>query len=232
MGALKKPVVPLVGAILLLVLLASIEWGLANSFKVILAAILAFFTALFLHEAGHLAGGLLTKSRFLKMAIGPFVLERNEAGNLSFHSNGTWGEAGGLVLMQLEDPLFKKKVLLYNAGGPLSSLLFAALYFSEAQYVHLTGFFSLMLFAITILPYNMAGLFSDGYTLLKVMKNDENFLRYYKMTNMLLSTKKPDTWNLSIQQEAANMNSAKLTMNELSVYPYIHLQNCRVRFHY
>ncbi|WP_110928158.1 site-2 protease family protein [Bacillus massiliglaciei] len=215
---MKKPITIIVILSAVLSAGAYIDWSYANTFFVLLLTGASLLTTIFIHELGHLILGLATGSRFLKFAAGPFVLERNDEGRLIFHLNAGWNEAGGYVLMQYEEPRFPQKVFLGSLGGPLFSLLTVPLYFNQMFYFELVGLFSIIFFVLTIIPYNFAGLFSDGYTMKQVLQKNQVFMYYYRMTNMLLSSKKPESWNVEIQREAADIHPDKLTVTELSIY--------------
>lgn len=89
------------------------------------AAALAVFGQLILHEGGHLVCGLATGYRFVSFRIGSWMLQR-EHGKLRFRKMTLAGTGGQCLLAP--PPLMEGKMpyVLYNLGGPVANLLTAA----------------------------------------------------------------------------------------------------------
>ena len=91
----------------------------------VVAAVLAIFGQLILHEGGHLVCGLATGYRFVSFRIGSWMVQR-EHGKLRFRKMTLAGTGGQCLLAP--PPLVEGKMpyVLYNLGGPLANLLTAA----------------------------------------------------------------------------------------------------------
>lgn len=141
-------------------------------FVVMLAV--AAFVQIVLHEAGHLAFGLLTGYRFVSFRIGSFVLVRDDKGYglRRFSVAGTGGQC------LLEPPstlgeLFPYR--LYCMGGAVVNLLTAVAAYVVVLVADVAPVWSLALMALSItglfiglmngIPMKVGGVPNDGYNL-------------------------------------------------------------------
>lgn len=90
------------------------------------AAVLAVYGQIILHEGGHLVCGLATGYRFVSFRIGSWMLQRAN-GKFCIRKMTLAGTGGQCLLAP--PPLVDGKMpyLLYNLGGPLANLLTAVL---------------------------------------------------------------------------------------------------------
>ena len=91
-----------------------------------MAAALALFGQLILHEGGHLVCGLATGYRFVSFRIGSWMLQR-EHGKLRVRKFTLAGTGGQCLLAPPPLTDGKMPCVLYNLGGPLANLITALL---------------------------------------------------------------------------------------------------------
>lgn len=92
----------------------------------VMAAALALFGQLILHEGGHLVCGLATGYRFVSFRIGSWMLQR-EHGKLRVRKFTLAGTGGQCLLAPPPLTDGKMPCVLYNLGGPLANLITALL---------------------------------------------------------------------------------------------------------
>ncbi len=138
------------------------------------------FVVLLVHELGHVAGGRLAGMRFLMLTVGPLRLQREGARlRLSFANTiNLWG--GLAVMLPTTTDGFRRRFATMIAGGPLASLLLAALGGLGASlssgrgamgFTVLAGF-SAAIFVVTMMPLTAGGFASDGGQLLALRRQD------------------------------------------------------------
>ena len=204
---MKKIMSPIMTSIIILFLLS---W-LKDNFIYVLFPIIIYLSLLF-HELGHVVFGLIKKASFQEIVVGPLSYKRQKGLNW----NREWGKFGGLTIMQLT-PDNKYQHIAYYAGGPLASATLNVLFmFSKVDLLMLTASLNFVILLVTILPYNIKGLSSDGYIIYQYLKNNERFIYFNsistflifpfnKETNRKIIKKLPDfanVNNLSDQEEA------------------------------
>ena len=98
-----------------------LEIGFLPAYIGLLAALyVMFFLSTVLHEAGHLAAGLLTGYRFFMFRAGAFVWHRDEAGKIRVGRMKTPGIAGQCLMTPPELADGRMPVALYNMGGVIA----------------------------------------------------------------------------------------------------------------
>ena len=167
-------------------LVGQIDLAFPPLYALIPLLVLLAFLSIFIHEMGHVLGGLLARFRFIMLIVGPLKVVR-EGSQLSVGLNRSFQMGGGMALCVPE----KKEasaggLFLYLAGGPLLSL--AAGIFSTLVAVALQGagldvdypylssmlifsaFFNGGIALITLLPLPTVGYENDGRQLLDVFR--------------------------------------------------------------
>ncbi|NBO65669.1 MAG: hypothetical protein EBU88_12665, partial [Acidobacteria bacterium] len=93
---------------------------------VVLLPIPVILLVIFVHELGHLAGGLSGGMRFLLLVVGPFQWTKSAVG-VSFSWNLKPALMGGLAAaLPDRQRLLSPQLLRLVVGGPLASLLMGA----------------------------------------------------------------------------------------------------------
>lgn len=202
----------------LLTLGACIDWGKSELFAGVLFTGLGILIAISLHEAGHVVGGMIVKSKLMFYAAGLLAIKRTERGKLRVTWPENWSQVSGYVQIEHSEQRLEKSILYTVLAGPLASILVSSLSFSNFFLFQVIGITSFLLFVVTSLPYQMNGLFSDGYTVLQVAKNNTVFINYYRMTNKLLAKSHSSTWDKTLQMKASNIPASKLSTPELAIY--------------
>jgi len=145
----------------------------------LLALPLIFVFVLAFHEAGHLAGGLTRGMRFLLFIAGPFGWVRGRDG-IRFRWFFNLGTLGGVAAaMPVAGMPLKPQLTRLVIGGPLASLLLAALAFAVflwipgriGAYALITGGLSMAIFVVTSVPMRSGGFMSDGMQLLQLRRD-------------------------------------------------------------
>lgn len=162
----------------------------------IFSFLLSFLVVLFMHELGHIIGGLAGGDEFGFLVVGPFRFEKEDGRiRLQYNRDATlWGGVA-MTLPQHRDYSPGWRALLV-AGGPLASLLLGlalwlllgtfgdippglsaggALAWISGQF---TGLISWFIFVATIIPSRAGGFMSDGMQLLYLLRNDEQARAY------------------------------------------------------
>lgn len=154
---------------------------------------ISFLLVLAVHEAGHLLGGFRKGMRFLLYIVGPFQLSRTASG-IRFNWVFNLGTFGGLAAATPDpDKPIRAQFLGLIAGGPLASLLLAALGF--AGFVLLDGrvsahaliiaLFSALIFIVTAVPSRAGGFMSDGMQFIEVLRGGEAVLERQQLTGLM-----------------------------------------------
>ncbi|MDW0108893.1 hypothetical protein [Sporosarcina aquimarina] len=202
----------------LLTLGACINWDKSELFAGVLFTGLGILIAISLHEAGHVVGGVIAKSKLMFYAAGLLAIKRTERGNLQVTWPENWTQVSGYVQIEHDEQRLEKSIFYTVLAGPVASLLVSSLHFSDLFLFQVIGITSFLLFVVTSLPYQLNGLFSDGYTVLQVAKNNPVFINYYRMTNKLLAKNQPSTWDKTLQSKASSVPASQLTTPELAIY--------------
>lgn len=197
---------------------ACIDWDKSTLFAHVLFTGLGIMLAISLHEAGHVIGGILAKSKLMFYAAGPLAVKRTERGSLAVAWTDSWTQVFGYVQIEHDEQRLEKSIVYTVLAGPLASLLVSSLYFSNVFLFQMVGLTSFLLFLATCLPYQLNGFFSDGYTVLQVARNNTVFINYYRMTNKLLAKSNPSTWDKTLQRKASSVPASKLSTPELAIY--------------
>lgn len=154
----------------------------------LVAFVLSFFIHIILHEGGHLVCGLLSGYKFVSFRIGSLILVKI---NGTYHwKNFSIPGTGGQCLLDPPDLVDGKyPARLYNLGGGLSNLLFAAIAMvivlvTGNKYVNvlllpfvLCGLF---LGLTNLIPIKAGGIANDGYNLLALRKDDIGSLAFWQ----------------------------------------------------
>ncbi|MCF0150019.1 MAG: hypothetical protein HUJ80_01250 [Firmicutes bacterium] len=157
--------------------------GGAKSFLLLLCAMAGFyacyFVSIWLHEVGHLIGGLLSGYRFLSIRFGKVVFQ-NENGRLRLARYSMPGTGGQCLMLAPEVDPKDMPVVLYNLGGLLMNLILAlagAIAFFclkntaplASSAALLTGLLNLTLLITNGLPFTSLG--TDGANAVILCKN-------------------------------------------------------------
>lgn len=140
-----------------------------------------FFVVVLVHELGHLAGGKLRGMRFVLLIVGPLRLRRTVSGlKLDWFLRGdTFG--GLAAAMPTKGRIDAREFLPLVIGGPLASLLLAAVGFVAAQtldgrwaaHAGIVGAMSFLIFVATAIPMRAGGFLSDSMQFLELRRGGE-----------------------------------------------------------
>jgi len=128
------------------------------------------FAVVAVHELGHVAGGVSSGMRFVLYVVGPLRVWRGAHGLCAGfnRSLATWGGLAACAPRDLEG--FRARMMRMVAGGPLASLLLAALAAlatlpldgRAAFHAAAVAALSLAIGLITMVPASAGGFESDG----------------------------------------------------------------------
>jgi hypothetical protein len=167
---------------------------MAFGYKALLFALL-LPTILFViawHEAGHAVAGLCVGFDFRMYVVGPFLWQKTDR-NWQFRWNKNLNIAGGMVLcLPKNNHDLKTNFIWFAAGGPLASLVLAAVAGSIAYFffppiaaiqtqgilwaktlIGAIGIFSFLISLVTIMPLYTGGFYSDGARILRLLRGGE-----------------------------------------------------------
>jgi hypothetical protein len=169
-------------------------------------AIPAFFVVVGVHEAGHAVAGALVKFDFRMYVVGPFMWDK-EATGWKFKWNKNVNLSGGMVIcLPTTSENLAKRFSIYVLGGPVASVIFAALAYSvrlAAEALNVSGspvldfiallfgvltFLSVIIFMMTIIPLHIGGFYTDGARALRFLRGgDTGRFEVLLMTTMFSS---------------------------------------------
>ncbi|MBI3219057.1 MAG: M50 family metallopeptidase [Bacteroidetes bacterium] len=151
----------------------------------------AYFVVVGFHEGGHVVAGLLMRFEFRMFVVGPFLWEKENA-QLKFKWNKNVNVSGGMAIcLPTDSENLSKRFSFYAAGGPIASLLFSGITFLlhlaanswaesgaswltiPSQALFMTAFLSLVIFAMTALPFRAGGFYSDGARVIRFMRGGD-----------------------------------------------------------
>ncbi len=132
------------------------------------------------HEMGHVIAGRSVNFGFQAFLIGPFKWEK-DGERIRFGWNKSLNLSGGLALMLPKDQVrLRQRFMWFAAGGPIASLLLAALCWIVAMFLpelsivrfllQVISFFSAMILLVTIIPMQGGGFKTDGKRIVDLMK--------------------------------------------------------------
>ncbi|MFM8395781.1 MAG: site-2 protease family protein [Acidobacteriota bacterium] len=161
---------------------------------------------IFVHELGHLAGGMSQRMRFLLLIVGPFQWTRSATG-VRFAWNINPSLMGGLAAATPDrQRRLLPQMLGLVIGGPLASLLLAAgslalageLDGRLAALLILTGLMSLLIFLATATPFRAGGMQSDGWQLIELLRGGQGVLERQPILEVMgssLAGMRPRDWD-------------------------------------
>ena len=147
---------------------------------------MAWLVAVLAHELGHVLMGRRNGFVFHWLAVGPFKWKR-QAGKVRFSWNKDLKTAGGMALSVPPDSHnLRRRYIAFAAGGPLGSVVFAALALGIFALLPraasplgqvftmipaLIGAISAALVLATLIPMHAGGYYSDGARVLNLWRN-------------------------------------------------------------
>lgn len=141
-----------------------------------------YFLQIVVHEGGHLVFGLLTGYTFISFRIGSFIITK-EDGKLRFARFSLAGTGGQCLLCPPEEKEGKIPFTLYNLGGVIFNVIFAAIcltlylilpnihVFSVA--LVMSAVLSLYTAAVNGIPMRMGLVNNDGYNGISLGKDKQ-----------------------------------------------------------
>lgn len=245
--SLLKPA-PLTLAIFLCLVIPAGVLGLPDNRLAEVLALLAVLMAggllvLYLHELGHVAGGVLSGYRFVALFCGPLVVSRGGA-RLKAGWNDLWALYPGATMMAPRGgrlPPTRDAVVLY-AGGPLASLvvgvLCMAIHFGldldsvkrstiaagthtlgdmiVGDFTLMAGVLSLGIFVATSIPNALGGFLSDGAAVRMLLKGGpeaERLLAMNALMGHLCEGIRPRDWSPEYIRSAVRVQDGSTVEN-------------------
>ncbi|MEY4166636.1 MAG: hypothetical protein RIR52_460 [Acidobacteriota bacterium] len=173
---------------------------------VLLLLLPTMLLVIFVHELGHLAGGLSRGMRFLLLVVGPFQWTRSTMG-VSFNWNLKPALMGGLAaaIPDRQRPL-RPQLLRLVVGGPLASLLLGAGSITLAgqpaglltPVLLMAGLLSLVIFLATAIPFRAGGMQSDGWQLIELLRGGKSVIERQLILELVgssLAGQRPRDWD-------------------------------------
>jgi hypothetical protein len=176
-----------------------------------------FFFVIGFHEAGHAVAGISQKFDFKMYVVGPFMWDKEQDG-WKFKWNKNVNTSGGMVIcLPTQTHNLKKSFSIFAAGGPLASLVLTLISFlvylllrplTVSYFFSFIGFFSLLIFVVTILPFRTGGFTSDGGRILNLLRGGDKSRFELLMLKIITETtggKRPSLLNLEELTEASSL---------------------------
>lgn len=162
---------------------AEVEWDPWQAGRALVLLPLSWLLAVLLHELGHTQMGRWQGFRFQWLTVGPFKWKK-ESGQLRFCWNTNLSMAGGMVLsVPIDDRNLRRRVMAFAAGGPVASLVWGVLVLYSfvllpssvrdqpfGLSLGLSGFASLLIAVLTLVPMRFRGSANDGARLLTLWR--------------------------------------------------------------
>lgn len=202
--------------VIVLIVIGCIFEATAETTIIFAGLVVGWFLAVALHELGHVIFGLFGRFAFMFFAIGPFQMERTSTG-IKLTENKNWMFFGGVSSMlppeNIDRNVLRKRWSLFVAGGPIMSLLFTVCFticywLIQQKIIALFAIINAVIFFSTIIPANK-GMQTDGYTLLTLLKNNEESAKYLEgllVKTELSGPKAPAQWKEEYVQYARQQN--------------------------
>ena len=191
----------------------------------ILAILLLSMFVLGTHEVGHLLAGISQGMRFLMLIIGPFGWHASASG-IRFEWNTNVELMGGLAAVaptKMGDSL-SRQLLVMTAGGPITSLLLAALavvlaYFTDARltgYLMFVAALSFGIFVVTLIPARNGSFLSDGMQIIDILRGGDAAIERAVVMQIFAQTMdgvRPRDWDASAIDQLSKIYSQGPTRN-------------------
>jgi hypothetical protein len=202
---------------------------------VIVGGLLIWLLVVAIHEIGHLLGGWLVGFRFIMIAVGPLLVVRTRAGiRAKFNTNlALFGGMAGST--PTDDRDLQRRDAVMVAGGPIASLLLAALCLglwyglgyntatatsveagSQSVVAGMVGtilFFicmlSFVIAFVTLVPQRSAGQISDGkhlQLLLSGRPEGERNSALRLLYGAMFVSQRPREWNEGVVQRSTKLS--------------------------
>lgn len=160
--------------------------------ELLVALPILLWLVLLTHELGHVAAAWLRGWRFLMLLVGPLRLVQGRSG-LDWAFNRAWPTWGGLAAsVPREEAGFRRDMTVVVLGGPLASLLLAAMAIAAsrgtgrlAAYAFLVGLPSLLIGIITLVPMRTGGFASDGMQAWQLLRGGDGPLRRARRVRLM-----------------------------------------------
>lgn len=193
---------------------AALSWEISGMQWLVgtLAFIFAGWLNLILHEAGHALAGIAFGQRAYAFGIGPWRLERGQAG-WHVRKGGAISGVGGFAALapRAGRAGSRRDMVAFLLGGPFANLLTGA---AGLALLHcwqppallaaaLVGavLSALLMGVINLLPFRSKGWYSDGLNLLYLLRNNASARARIQMTQLLglsLAGVRPRDWPLQL----------------------------------
>lgn len=177
------------------------------------------------HEVGHLLAGISQGMRFLMLIIGPFGWHASASG-IRFEWNTNVELMGGLAAAaptKMGDSL-SRQLLVMTAGGPITSLLLAALAVVLASFTdaRLTGYLmyiaalSFGIFVVTLIPARNGSFMSDGMQIIDILRGGDAAIERAVVMQVFAQTMdgvRPRDWDATAIDQLSKTYSQGPTRN-------------------
>lgn len=184
--------------------------GAVYLFELALALIIAWYANVIVHEGGHLVFGLLCGYRFCSFRVGSLMMIRQQ-GRMNLRSYKLAGTGGQCLMVPPERESTKAEIILYNLGGVIFNLVFAAMCFGLkkalpdvfllSELLDISAFLSVINMAINGIPLNAGGIANDGMNAIQLSKDPEAMSSFRKallinaaQTEGAKTSEMPDEW--------------------------------------
>jgi hypothetical protein len=193
------------------------------------------FTAVIIHECGHLLGGRLAGSRFRMLLVGPIALIRLSHG-LRWQWNRLLVNGGMAATFPVAAEGVRRKMLFMVAGGPLASLisgLLAVLFYLDLGmqlpptvrwFAACYGAYSLILAGFNLLPMRVGRFNTDGARILMLIRDTEAARRWCAvavLAGSYYNGTRPRDWPSELAQRLLSEPEGTLEFLGASVYLYL-----------
>ena len=149
---------------------------------ILAAAMLSLFLHILVHEAGHLAMGLLCGYRFVSFRVFNFTIVRDK-GKLVRKKFKLVGTVGQCLMSPPEYAGGSFPFVLYNLGGPAMNFVFCGIFFaafllasnaaSPASAIFMImAIFGAFMGLFNIIPQKIGGVANDGYNAFVLGRNE------------------------------------------------------------
>jgi hypothetical protein len=190
-----------------------------------------YFLVVGWHELGHVLVGLSQRFKFMSLTVGPFAWKRRRD-RVRFEWNKSVNLSGGLAYMLPQgDDNMGRRFAAFAAGGPGASLLLAGLGVGAAvllpdgsfgeMLAGATGWFSFIIFLLTIAPFRAGGFSSDGRRILTLLGNSEAARHEVTLLRVIAFTQSTRPLSeLPIREIEAGVASTAITPQYRALFEY------------
>ncbi|KYD27964.1 hypothetical protein [Parageobacillus toebii] len=174
-------------SVLSIILVASMIFDWWSYLLILLSTFLIMYSALLIHEIGHMIAGLFLKYEFQYLIIGPLIIINNEKITIHFNGNKSiWGQCAMFPTFKDYETSRKEYMYYLAAGSGSNAVIFlfsVIMYFITGHLLWIVLAIShLFMGGVAFIPVKAEGVYyTDGLSFLILLKNNDTSKLYFNL---------------------------------------------------